>query len=163
YDYNHRLVVSSSPAGLGAPMPMPFGTNWVQSIPDPTVMSQIDAVVTNGGSQFHCVGWSGTGSVPTTGTINSVSFVLTNFSTLTWNFVWDAYIAPPSGTKVSPSAYGSVVGTTGLNTLVRGSGNPRAYQMQLSAAALSGLPVGAQITELRFRQDQTATVPFPIT
>jgi hypothetical protein len=92
-----------------------------------------------------------------------VSFVLTNFSTLTWNFAWDAYVAPPSGTKVLPPSYASAFGASGLNTLVRGTGNPRAYQMQFSAAALSGLPIGAQITELRFRQDSSATAAFPIT
>jgi hypothetical protein len=35
--------------------------------------------------------------------------------------------------------------------------------MQFSAAALSGLPMGAQLTELRFRQDATATTAFPPT
>ena len=162
YDYNHRLVVGSSPAGLGTATPLPFGTNWVQSIPAPTLTNQIDDVVTNGGSRFRCIGWSGTGSVPASGTTNSVSFVLTNFSTLTWNFAWDSYVGVPSGTRVVPGSYASVFGTTGLNTLVRSSGNPRTYQMQFSAAALNGLPVGAQITELRFRLDATATAAFPI-
>ena len=162
YDYDHRLIVNSSPAGLGAPTP-PFGTNWVQSTPAPMVTNRIDAVITNGGSRFHCVGWTGTGSVPPSGTINSVTFILTNFSTLTWNFAWDAYVAPPWGTTVAPTPYAAAPGTTGLNTLVRGSGAPRAYQMQFSAAALSGLPIGAQITELRFRQDANATNAFPPT
>src|SRR6185437_6982421 len=162
YDYDHRLVITSSPAGLGS-TPLPFGTNWLQSIPDPTVNNQIDAVVTNGGSRYRCVGWSGTGSVPTSGATNSVSFVLTNFSTLTWNYVWDGYVAPPSGAKIVPSSYSAVFGGSGLNSLVRGTGFPRAYQMQFSAAALSGLPVGAQITELRFRLDSTATAAFPTT
>jgi hypothetical protein len=35
--------------------------------------------------------------------------------------------------------------------------------MQFSPAALSGLPIGALITELRFRQDANATTAFPIT
>ena len=160
YDYNHRLVISSSPAGLGTPS-LPFGTNWVESIPDPTLTNQIDAVLTNGGSRFHCIGWSGTGSVPSSGATNSVTFVLTNYSTLTWNFAWDAYVAPPSGAKAVPGSYASVFGTSGLNTLTRGTGNARTYQMQFSAAALSGLPIGAQITELRFRQDSSAAAAFP--
>ncbi len=162
YDYNHRLIVSSAPAGLGAPT-LPLGTNWVQSTPHPTVTNQVGAVITNGGIRFRCVGWTGTGSVPPSGATNLVTFVLTNFSTLTWNFAWDAYVAPPSGTKVVPPPYAGVAGPAGLNTLVRGSGAPRAYLMQFSAAALGGLPIGAQLTELRFRQDATATTAFPIT
>ncbi|MDB6058878.1 MAG: hypothetical protein JWO95_2722, partial [Verrucomicrobiales bacterium] len=161
YDPSHRLVIYSSPAGLGTSTPQPFGTNWVQSIPDPTVTNQIAAVITNGGIRFHCVGWTGTGSVPPSGTTNSVVFVLTNFSTLTWNFAFDAYVAPPSGANVVPASYSSAFGTVGLNTLARGTGGSRSYQMQFSAAALSGLPIGAQITELRFRQDSTATAAFP--
>lgn len=160
YDYNHRLVVNSSPAGLGAPT-LPFGTNWVQSTPNPTLTNQIDAVVTNNGIRYRCVGWSGTGSVPSSGTTNSVTFVLTNFSTLTWNFAFDTYVAQPSGTTVIPSSYASQFGPSGLNTLVGGTNSPRTYQMQFSAAALSGIPIGAQITELRFRQDINGTVGFP--
>ena len=45
---------------------------------------------------------------------------------------------------------------------MRSAGSPRAYQMQFSTNALSGLPVGAQITELRFRQSSSATAAFPI-
>jgi hypothetical protein len=70
YDYNHRLIVSSSPAGLGAPT-LPLGTNRVQSTPDPTVTNQINAVITNGGVRYRCVGWTGTGSAPASGATNT--------------------------------------------------------------------------------------------
>jgi hypothetical protein len=73
-------------------------------------------------------------------------------------------VGPPglTGATVAPSAYNGTPGTTGVNTLVRNSGQPRSYQMQFSANALSGLPVGAKITELRFRLDTNATVAFPV-
>jgi hypothetical protein len=71
---------------------------------------------------------------------------------------------PLSGTVVTPNAYTSVAGPSGVNTLVRGTNNPRTYQMQLSANVLGGLPVGAKITELRFRLDTIFSgFPFPIT
>jgi hypothetical protein len=68
----------------------------------------------------------------------------------------------PTGATVAPSAYNNTPGPTGVNTLVRNSGQGRSYQMQFSANALSGLPIGAKITELRFRLDINATVAFPV-
>jgi hypothetical protein len=67
----------------------------------------------------------------------------------------------PSGSAVAPGAYTSTHGTTGLNTLLRNNGAPRTYQMQFSAAALAGLPIGARITELQFRLDTNAVAAFP--
>jgi hypothetical protein len=65
----------------------------------------------------------------------------------------------PSGAVVAPGSYTTTFGPSGLNTLLRNSGFPRTYQMQFSSAALAGLPVGARITELRFRLN-TNTVPM---
>ena len=67
----------------------------------------------------------------------------------------------PSGAVVTPGTYTATSGTTGLNTLVRNNGAPRTYQMQFSPAALAGLPVGARITELRFRLYTNAVAAFP--
>ena len=66
----------------------------------------------------------------------------------------------PTVAVVAPASYTAIYGTGGLNTLLRNSGSPRTYQMQFSAAALAGLPVGAKITELRFRL-QTNSIAFP--
>jgi len=47
-------------------------------------------------------------------------------------------------------------------TLVRGTNAPRTYQMQFSTNVLGGLPVGAEIIELRFRLDTISGTPaFP--
>jgi len=67
----------------------------------------------------------------------------------------------PIGNLVVPVAYAFKYGTTALNTLLRNTGAPRTYQMQFSAAALAGLPVGAKITELRFRLGDNVSA-FPI-
>ncbi len=67
---------------------------------------------------------------------------------------------PPSAAVVAPGTYTATHGTGGLNTLLRNSGAPRTYQMQFTPAALGGLPVGASITELRFRLE-TNTPAFP--
>src|SRR5208282_2383593 len=69
--------------------------------------------------------------------------------------------AAPSGAVGAPGNYIATYGTGGLNTLLRNSGAPRTYQMQFSSAALAGLPVGASITELRFRLN-TNTIPVAV-
>jgi hypothetical protein len=64
-------------------------------------------------------------------------------------------------TVVAPDAYTTIAGNGSLNTLVRGTNAPRTYQMQFTPNALGGLPVGARITELRFRASTNTAVSFP--
>jgi hypothetical protein len=70
-------------------------------------------------------------------------------------------LVPPS--VVAPDDYTTVPGNSGLNTLIRGIGLPRTYQMQFTPDALGGLLAGARITELRFRIYTNAAVSFPVT
>jgi hypothetical protein len=63
---------------------------------------------------------------------------------------------------VAPDDYTSVPGNTGVNTLVRGTGSPRTYQMQFTPDALGGLPAGAQINRLGFRVSTNTAVNFPL-
>ena len=70
-------------------------------------------------------------------------------------------IVPPA--VVAPHDYTTVSGNGGLNTLIRGLGLPRTYQMQFTPDALGGLPAGARIAGLRFRIYTNATVSFPVT
>jgi len=67
----------------------------------------------------------------------------------------------PQSAAVAPSNFNATSGTTGLNTLLRNNSAPRSYQMQFSPAALGGLPVGARITELRFRLSTNDVAAFP--
>jgi len=72
--------------------------------------------------------------------------------------------AGPVSTKVvAPDDYTTVPGNSGLNTLIRGIGLSRTYQMQFTPAALEGLSPGARITGLRFRLSTNAPVSFPVT
>jgi hypothetical protein len=75
-------------------------------------------------------------------------------------FTFTSGSMPLSGTAAAPNSYLSKYGTNGLNTLLRNTNSPRAYQMQFSASALAGLPVGAKITELWFRLE-TNNAAFP--
>jgi hypothetical protein len=66
---------------------------------------------------------------------------------------------PPS--VVAPRTYTTVNGDTSVNTLLRGTGAPRTYQMQFTPDALGGLTAGARITALRFRLPTNAASTFP--
>lgn len=64
---------------------------------------------------------------------------------------------------VVPNANATVSGTSGLNTIVRDSGQARTYMMGINAAELTGIPVGDVIVGLSFRQWSGGTVVWPPT
>jgi hypothetical protein len=65
------------------------------------------APVTTGppGTQYVCTGWTGTGSVPPSGTSNSVSFTVSQPSDITWNWKTQYYLmvkTDPNGITTIP-------------------------------------------------------------
>jgi len=54
-----------------------------------TVTSPADE---SNGIRFRCTGWTGTGSVPASGTLTSVEFTIDTPSTLTWNWIVQYYL-----------------------------------------------------------------------
>lgn len=60
---------------------------------------------------------------------------------------------------VTPNAFASTAGTTGLNTLTRDLGAPRTYQMIIDAGQLTGIPIGFQITGVTWRANITPSNP----
>jgi uncharacterized repeat protein (TIGR02543 family) len=72
------LLVSSA---SGTPYP-PVGLN---DFPVNTILTVTnDSLVIGGGIRQSCVGWTGIGSVPTSGTTNWMQVTLTNFSVVNW-------------------------------------------------------------------------------
>lgn len=69
-------------SAFGAPTPTSGwntgGSEITASIPSP--------VLGPSGTRYVCVGWTGTGSVPTAGTGTSLTFTLTEPSSITWNW-----------------------------------------------------------------------------
>jgi hypothetical protein len=50
-----------------------------------TITASVDLLVAgNAGTRYVCTGWTGTGSVPTSGSTNLVQFVITQNSSITW-------------------------------------------------------------------------------
>lgn len=78
----YRIVVASK---YGTPTPpvgtnlFVYGSNTFCAIPDSPVLS--------GFTQYVCTGWSGTGSVPTSGSATNTGwFAVTNHSSITWKW-----------------------------------------------------------------------------
>ncbi|HOW96604.1 MAG TPA: zinc-dependent metalloprotease family protein [Kiritimatiellia bacterium] len=90
----NQLIVSSL---CGNPDPV-VGVNWFTS------GTWVSAAVggspwVSGQTQYVCAGWTGTGSVPSSGSLTNTSFSLTNNSTLTWRWTTNFYFARTAGTN----------------------------------------------------------------
>src|SRR6188508_3321189 len=58
---------------------------------------------------------------------------------------------------IVPAANATARGVSGLNTLTRGTANPRTYMLGIAAANLAAIPNGAVITGVSFRSSVTAS------
>jgi parallel beta-helix repeat protein len=82
-----------------------------------SVTCSVTSTVVEGGVSYTCTGWSGTGSVPSSGSVTSVTFTITQDSTMTWNWavtqrnltVSSAHDSPSSGIGVHTYGDGSSV------------------------------------------------------
>ncbi|MCM8769446.1 MAG: hypothetical protein NC911_07255 [Candidatus Omnitrophica bacterium] len=79
----------------------PAGTVINASVPSP--------VAGDAGTRYVCTGWTGTGSVPATGTTNSVQFTINVDSTITWNWKTQYQLT----TQANPAAGGTVTPASG--------------------------------------------------
>lgn len=82
-----RPLTVASPHG--APIP-PAGLHHLAV--GAAVPAAVDAVVAAGTTQFICVGWTGSGSVPAVGSSNAIAFTLTNETTLDWRWATNYWI-----------------------------------------------------------------------
>lgn len=93
--WDHALVVSSD---HGSAVPW-TGTNFLPYFAH--VDCSVDSQIELGTTQYVCTGWAGEGSVPADGTSNSVSFAITNDSTILWlwqtNYRLNAVSGPNGG------------------------------------------------------------------
>jgi predicted outer membrane repeat protein len=86
----------------GSPVP-PVGDNHLNLLT--TITASVDSPVAGStGIRYICTGWTGTGSVPATGSENSVTFAITQNSSITW--LWK--IQYQLTTEVSPIQSGTV-------------------------------------------------------
>ena len=98
------LVVTGRPAMVAGNVAPAYGTTTVAS--GVAVHASADAWTSpSGGRRYHCMGWAGTGSVPPSGGSNAVDFIMTQDSTLEWQ--WAEYVE-----LVNDASPGSVLGSS---------------------------------------------------
>jgi hypothetical protein len=78
--FNHTLTVSSL---HGSPTPSTGAHTYSDGS---QVTCSVTSPVNESGTLWTCTGWSGTGSVPASGTTASVTFTISQNSTITWNW-----------------------------------------------------------------------------
>ena len=123
----HLIVVSDQ----GTPMPA-VGDNLFNS--DAEVTASVVAPDPAGGVRAVCTGWTGTGSVPATGEGNSVTFVITEDSSITWNWstgYWVEFSIVGKGT----TTYEAQWVAEGTNLDIPFSVNTPFYSLSLSGDA----------------------------
>ena len=100
WTHQYRLTVASE---HGSPSP-PVGDNWYDDGSEVTASVTSPADETDG-TRYRCTGWTGTGSVPATGTETSVTFTITEPSAITWNWITQYQLTVatnPPGLEPSP-------------------------------------------------------------
>lgn len=96
-----RTLVVTSARGS----PSPAGTTY--HIHGENMAASVQANVPGPGTRYYCTGWTGTGSVPVSGAANMVFFMISQNSTLTWNWQSDSSIPTVPGTPTDSGAYTS--------------------------------------------------------
>jgi hypothetical protein len=67
--------------------PTPAVGNHLYNNGSSVTASVASPVPAGAGQQYRCTGWTGTGSVPSSGTTTSVTFTISQTSSITWNWV----------------------------------------------------------------------------
>ncbi|MFZ1988412.1 MAG: hypothetical protein WAW96_01445, partial [Alphaproteobacteria bacterium] len=82
YKTQYRLYVTSA---QDSPNPS-AGANWYD--PGTSITANVTSPAgQTGGTRYRCTGWTGTGNVPLSGTGTTVTFTISQASTITWNWV----------------------------------------------------------------------------
>ncbi|MBU0679337.1 MAG: hypothetical protein KJ626_14655, partial [Verrucomicrobia bacterium] len=90
------FVVDGWPVNADTPSPYPYGTNTVLA-GTPVTESVTSPTTPVGGLRYISTAWLGTGDVPLFGQTTTVSFVLTQPSSITWNWVAQYYLDTAAG------------------------------------------------------------------
>jgi hypothetical protein len=95
------------------------GTNITESVTSPVAGAT--------GTQYVCTGWTGTGSVPSSGTTTSVTFTINASSSITWNWKTQYYftVSSPYDSPNPKSGWfdsGTSITEYVTHTVVRGHG-----------------------------------------
>lgn len=78
------LNIAGNPDRIGHPTNRFYGTHVIGA--GTRITNSVESIVLSNQDRFVCSGWTGTGSVPASGTTNLVAFTVISNSTLTWNW-----------------------------------------------------------------------------
>jgi hypothetical protein len=100
YETQYYLTVNSL---YDSPSP---GSGWLDS--GTTINANVASLTTGSpGTRYVCTGWTGAGSVPPSGSGTSVSFTITQNSSLTWNWKTQYYLT----VQTDPNGVATIAGT----------------------------------------------------
>jgi uncharacterized repeat protein (TIGR02543 family) len=85
YKIQYRLTVTSA---YDSPTPA-VGDNWYDN--GTSITASVTSPYESSGARYNCTGWSGTGSVPSSGSDTSITFTIDQASTITWNWIATQY------------------------------------------------------------------------
>jgi uncharacterized repeat protein (TIGR02543 family) len=97
-----------------------------------SVVCSISSPVTENGTTWVCTGWTGTGSVPSSGSGNNVSFVITQDSSITWLWSESAPSLPPT---LSGPADGEFISSNNVTFSWVGSIWATGYQIEINGSS----------------------------
>jgi hypothetical protein len=126
------FAITASPSSHGVPRPLGYGTHAVAT--GLMITNSVGRVVeeTNGVA-YVCMGWTGTGNVPQSGTGTSVVFTITKYSKIEWLWGLARFSAADYGDAPSPYPTTAAQGepwhvamgpTLGLNRDTETNGQP---------------------------------------
>jgi hypothetical protein len=128
WDHQYYLTVTSAD---GSPSPL---SGWYDN--GTSITATVASPVSGGsGTQYVCTGWTGTGSVPTSGSASATTFTINAPSSITWN--WQTQY-----TLTVNSAYGTPSVLTWYNSGV--SAYATVTPLTVGNAQNSSVPVGTQ-------------------
>lgn len=110
--------------------PIPAAGDHIYSF-DAEVTVSVEAPASVNGVRAVCTGWTGTGSVPSSGDDSSATFVITEDSSITWNWTtayWVSFNVAGKGT----TSYESQWVVDGTNLVIPFSVNTPFYSLSLS-------------------------------
>ena len=113
----------------GSPNPTVGGHSYTDG---QSVVCSVSSPVTENETTWVCTGWKGTGSVPSSGSGNNVSFAVAQDSSITWRW---SESAPPLPPTLSSPADGEFISSSNVTFSWIGSIGATGYQIEINGSS----------------------------
>ncbi|HLN88777.1 MAG TPA: hypothetical protein VK253_01815, partial [Candidatus Binatia bacterium] len=158
----HSLTVASA---HDSPSPTVGAHSYLEGT---SVTASVTSPVSEGSLAWTCTGWTGTGSVPASGSGSSVTFTITQDSSITWNWVsapaWTITVTQSSHGTIMPATASYPQGSSQNEVITPDSGYYIASITVDGSPATITSPSGQTVTFSNIQAPHTITATFaPIT